>query len=105
MTISSCGVITVGGGAALAGIATLGGVATTVTIDESVAVRLFALPWAVAVFVVVAVKFIWQVYVQVSDASRIVLLLVSPEGPEMGLHLSSTTLTLFKAAVPGLVSV
>jgi hypothetical protein len=47
-----------GAGIALTGIIMPGGVTTTVTIDESVAVKLFAVPSAVAVFTVVTVKFI-----------------------------------------------
>jgi hypothetical protein len=56
--LSSNGVTRVGGGTILVGIGTPGGVTTTVTMEESLAVKLFAVPSAMAVFTVVAVKFI-----------------------------------------------
>src|SRR3989338_6520408 len=82
-----------------------GGVTTTVASEKSMAVKPLALPWAVPVFTVFAARFIRQVYVHVSEISSMLLLFTSPERPETGLHLLSTTLTLLKATVPGLVTV
>src|SRR3989344_8970241 len=81
-----------------------GGVTTTVASEKSIAVRPLALPSAVPVFTVFVDRFILQVYVHVSETSSILLLFPSPERPETGLHLLSTTLTLLKATVPGLVT-
>lgn len=80
------------------------GATTTVAVEVSVAVKLLALPIAVAVFVVVAVKVVWQVYTQVSETSKRLLALESPDGLDNGVHLLSVTLTLFNATVPGLVT-
>jgi len=81
-----------------------GGITTTVVVEVSVAVKSLALPIAVAVLVVVSVKVVWQVYTQVSETSRRLLVLESPDGLDNGAHLSSVTLTLFNATVPGLVT-
>jgi hypothetical protein len=59
---------------------------------------------AVAVFVVVVATNCVHVYVQVSVASRVPLLFVSPDGADRGTHLSSVTPTALSDTSPGLVT-
>src|SRR3989344_2223336 len=82
---------------------------TTVASAKSVAVRLLASPVAVPVFVVVCVRFVWQVKDHVSLFSNRLFLFRSPGCPKTRpgspVHLLSVMLTLLNGTVPGFVTV
>ena len=82
---------------------------TTVASEKSVAVKPLASPVAVPVFVVVCVRFVWQVKDQTSLLSNKLFLLRSPGCPKTrpgrAVHLLSVMLTLESRTMPGLVTV
>jgi len=69
------------------------------------AVKPFAYPWAIATFIVEVKRYVLQAYAQLSLGSSKPFLLSSPNGPESGAHLSSTTVTPLIETAPGFVTV